>query len=100
VKAFLKPAQIEAIIRLRTPRGPEKFIPIRYVRAPCICWFCGVDIPRARPGSRTGERGTKAWWWREQNVWECLACRSAAVDASIASEAAQPADLFEQGGVQ
>jgi hypothetical protein len=95
----VKQAQIDAIIRLNTPSGPEKWIPLRYVREDQVCWFCGREIPRAKPGNRVGERGTKAWWWKEPNVYECLGCRTAAVDADLGRVAVKaPNDLFAPEG--
>ena len=54
----------------------ENWTPIRYVTAAVNCDFCGVLIPRCKPGTTKGTRGTKAWRSNVRGVWECLCCRS------------------------
>ncbi|HXU04967.1 MAG TPA: hypothetical protein VN903_28600 [Polyangia bacterium] len=73
----------EAFNRMRPPCATETWVPIRYVQADTFCWFCGAEIPRAKPGTRTGERGTKAWLCRERGVCECMPCRSRAKEAGL-----------------
>ena len=64
------------------PRPPEDaWIPVRYILHDETCSNCGFRIARASPGASKGTRGTKAWWNKAANVWECLECRSEAVRA-------------------
>jgi hypothetical protein len=64
----------------------EVWIPIRFVREEVRCWFCHARIPKASPGSTTGTRGTKAWWDKATNRWECLPCHDEGTRAQIARD--------------
>jgi hypothetical protein len=79
----------EAWARMRGPVRSETWVPIRTVYAWTYCWFCGTLIAKAKPGSTTGTRGTKAWWCKERDVLECLDCRSEGMRAEEARGAAQ-----------
>lgn len=81
----------EAWARMQGPCRSETWIPLRYVPAATWCWFCGAFIPRAKPGTTTGTRGTKAWLCREREVLECFECRSEAMRAEEAGRAREPA---------
>ena len=60
--------------------NPEPhWIPIRYVHQDVDCSFCGFLILRASPGSRTGERGTKAYFNQLLREFECIGCRQEAL---------------------
>lgn len=63
---------------------PRLWTPVRYVHKSQRCDFCWNAIPRARPGSTTGTRGTKAYFNAALGIWECLKCREAAHDADAA----------------
>jgi hypothetical protein len=52
------------------------WIPVRFVREDRKCSFCGARIPKGAPGASKGTRGTKAWWNKVSNRWECMGCRS------------------------
>jgi hypothetical protein len=52
------------------------WIPLRTVQRELRCAFCRGRIPKGRPGTRTGERGTKAWLEKETGRIECLGCRT------------------------
>lgn len=54
----------------------EQWTPVRYVREPQRCDFCWQTIRAGSPGTRTGERGTKAYYNATRRVWECLECRT------------------------
>lgn len=69
--------------RMATPVPRVTWTPVRYVREPQLCSLCLNAIPAGKPGATTGSRGTRAWFCAEHRVWECLACRSAAVDAEL-----------------
>lgn len=58
--------------------------PIRYVHQDVDCSFCGFTIHRTSPGSRTGERGTKAYFNRQLREFECIGCRQDALRADRA----------------
>lgn len=60
------------------------WIPVRYVRVEVRCAFCGGRIPPGKPGTRTGERGTRAWWNKLTSQYECLGCRTDAFRAEDA----------------
>ena len=76
-----------AFHRMVTPPFPrEEWLPIRTINQEQVCWFCGFVIPKGRPGATTGTRGTKAWWFRAKDTWECLGCRSEAVRAEVAAK--------------
>jgi len=52
--------------------------PVRHVLAPQKCVACWRTIPKASPGVRTGERGTKAWFLKLSGMggaWMCCRCR-------------------------
>jgi len=66
-----------------------EWIAVRYIQASQRCVFCGAFIPKGKPGSRTGERGTKAWFRKTDGwsgEWECLACRTEGTRADLARE--------------
>lgn len=67
------------------PISKETWTPVRYVHEDTFCWFCGIEIPRAKPGAVKGTRGTKAWFCPERRVLECCPCRSEAMRADDAS---------------
>jgi hypothetical protein len=48
--------------------------------------MCGGRIPRSKPGTSTGTRGTKAYFSPEARAWECIECRSEGVRAEIAQQ--------------
>lgn len=54
----------------------EEWVPVRHVAKPQTCRFCRGHISAGKPGTTTGSRGTKAWWSKTTNTWECLTCRS------------------------
>lgn len=62
------------------------WVPIRYVSAPHVCDCCWETIPIGSPGHRAGERGTRAWWDKANDVWECLGCRDEATRAELAAQ--------------
>jgi len=66
--------------------NPDLWTPARYVHAPAKCFFCGGHIPKSAPGSRVGDRGTKAFYNSALKRFECMECRMAATDADIASQ--------------
>lgn len=56
---------------------PARMDPNRYDnRRRFSCDFCWEEIPRDKPGSSRGTRGTKAWYNPARRVYECLGCRS------------------------
>lgn len=66
-----------------------EWTPVRYISHEQRCAFCGMTILKGKPGSSTGDRGTKAWFRRLDEMrgeWECLACRKEAGDALAAFE--------------
>ena len=63
---------------------PRLWMPVRTVSYAQACHFCGAGIPRDRPGAKTGTRGTKAFYNRALNLWECMACREEATRAELA----------------
>lgn len=63
-----------------------QWIPVRYVAHDQQCQFCGERIPKGSPGSRVGERGTRAWWDKAHDVWECIPCREEATRAELARD--------------
>ena len=83
----VRPAPWPAHVRMHGPRpamvrDPEPYwIPVRFVREPHDCSFCGYTIPRGAPGARTGERGTKAYLNSLTRLWECIGCRQEALRA-------------------
>lgn len=62
----------------------EQWIPVRWVKKAVRCDFCRSNIPAGKPGTTTGSRGTKAWYCRHRNIFECLGCRSEAMRADTA----------------
>jgi len=52
--------------------------PVRYVNAPQRCASCGRYIPKGSPGNSAGTRGTRAYFCRERNTWNCIPCRQEA----------------------
>jgi hypothetical protein len=66
---------------------PALWTPVRTISYAQRCHFCRAGIARDRPGSRTGERGTKAFFNRALNLWECIACREEATRAELARQA-------------
>lgn len=84
-----------------TPRSPiacEAWTPIRYVRAPQRCEFCGAVILAASPGSSTGDRGTRAFWQPRRNRWQCLGCHSELVRIEVARERCAASSCPTAGG--
>lgn len=77
----------------RGVRGPQRedpekhWTPVRESRRPYECSFCGLPIPVAKIGTRTGDRGTKHYWNRLTNERECTACRDEATRAELARSA-------------
>lgn len=66
-----------------------EWTPVRYISHEQRCAFCGATILRGKPGASSGERGTKAYFRRLDEMrgeWECLACRSEGQDALVAWE--------------
>lgn len=61
--------------------------PVRFIRFPQTCRFCWRDIPPGRPGTRTGERGTKAYFDPTTREWECIPCHDELTRANLAREA-------------
>lgn len=61
--------------------------PIRFVQTGVPCSFCGYAIAKGKPGTRTGERGTKAYFNRLTREFECIGCREEAGRANLAREA-------------
>lgn len=85
-------------IRGPQPRDPEPhWIAVRYVEKAVDCSFCGYTIPRGKPGTRTGERGTKAYFNKVTREWECLGCRNEAVRAALAREPAGAVGSPQEG---
>jgi hypothetical protein len=96
VTARLASAPVPAHIRMHGTRGPvlrdpePYWIPARFVHAPQVCDFCGLTIPVGSPGSRTGERGTRAYFNSLLKVWECMDCRQEALRAHAACLPSHP----------
>lgn len=63
--------------------------PVRYVREAQTCAFCWGPIPAGSPGSRTGTRGTRAWYNAVWQVWECIPCRDEATRSHVLSTLSQ-----------
>ena len=68
------------------PDPDQHWTPARYIHAPARCWFCGAHIPRSKPGMRTGERGTKAFYNSILRCFECNDCRIEATRAYLAGQ--------------
>jgi hypothetical protein len=68
---------------------PRLWTPVRTVSYHQACHFCGAGIPKDRPGATTGTRGTKAFYNRGLNLWECMACRVEATRAELARQEAR-----------
>ena len=66
---------------------PDVWTPVRFVHQPQRCQFCWEVIPRAKPGTTTGTRGTKAFYNAALQVWECMKCREEATRADLARQA-------------
>ena len=79
----LSPFVLDVIRRRCVPVERETWLPMRTVPSAVLCSFCWGIIERTKPGTRIGERGTKAWWCRERGLWECTGCRSAAIEAGL-----------------
>lgn len=63
--------------------------PVRYVQFEQRCAFCRGRIPKGSPGTRTGERGTKAYFRKlpdGRGEWECMECREEGARADRARE--------------
>lgn len=88
----------EAWERMQPPCISETWVPIRTVYADTVCWFCGTEIPKGKPGSSTGSRGTKAWWCKERDVCECLPCGSERLRAEEAGAREKQMALNLNGG--
>lgn len=57
-------------------RYEENWTPVRFVRQSHVCHLCWNTIVPGSPGKRVGERGTKAYYEPNLNLWECLQCGS------------------------
>lgn len=74
-------------MRLYRGSDPRLWTPSRYVKHDQQCDFCWNRIPRSKPGSTSGTRGTKAFYNAAFNIWECWPCRQEAARADEAREA-------------
>jgi hypothetical protein len=63
---------------------PTLWTPVRTISYAQVCHFCRAPIARDRPGAKTGTRGTKAFFNRALNLWECMPCREEATRAELA----------------
>lgn len=64
--------------------------PVRYVQFEQRCSFCRGRVPKGSPGTRTGERGTKAYFRKladGRGEWECMECREEGARAERARDA-------------
>lgn len=87
MSTLYRPMDAPVVIRSRGPqlRDPEPFwVPARYVHADQECSFCHLTIHRAAPGTKSGTRGTKAYYNNLLHEWECIACRQEALRAESA----------------
>ena len=87
MSALHRPLNAPAVIRSRgpQPRDPEPFwMPVRFIHADQECSFCHHTILRAAPGTKTGTRGTKAYYNAMLKEWECVECRQEALRAESA----------------
>lgn len=75
---------MSAPVVLPPPLESQGWIPARTIRFEVKCRFCGVRIPRCKPGSSTGDRGTKAWFNPSSREWECLSCHDELTRAELA----------------
>lgn len=69
-----------------TYHNPELWTPARYVHSDQRCAFCGAHIPRSKPGTRVGDRGSKAFYNAALQRFECIDCRAEATRADIAGQ--------------
>jgi hypothetical protein len=67
----------------------DGFRPVRWIHQAQTCHLCWNGIPRGKPGTTTGSRGTKAFFLPDAilrdaltkqpilgpGLWECLECR-------------------------
>lgn len=51
-----------------------EWLPTRFVHNPQKCQECGRTVPRSAPGSKSGTRGTKAYFEKGVGLWLCLEC--------------------------
>lgn len=76
----------------------EPWIPIRTIHRWVTCASCFGDIAPAKPGARTGERGTRAWMLRGARVvnlkgvillgptlFQCLVCHDQDTTTELAT---------------
>jgi len=68
------------------PGDPRLWTPARYITFDQVCHFCGAEIPRAKPGTTTGTRGTKAYINVALGLYECMPCRWEATRAELAGQ--------------
>lgn len=69
--------------------NPVLWTPARYVHSDQRCAFCGAHIPRSKPGSRVGDRGSKAFYNAALQRFECLDCRAEATRADLTAQQRQ-----------